>query len=112
MTLCPEVRFSDTSELYGCSETNKNKPCDVLQEATIDDCRNMDGDTSLLEPWIGVIRFAVLNKNSPKGSLSVQFRLTREQVSTRPGPEEWSRKPKLDAAAYEEILESAKRNRK
>ena len=39
---------------------------DELQEATIDDHWNMDGDTSLSEPWIGVTRFALLNKNTPE----------------------------------------------
>ena len=61
---------------------------DVLQEATIDDYWNMDGEKSLSEPWIGVTRFAQLNKMAPEGFLWVQGRMT-----TRPGnfwPEEWS----------------------
>ena len=35
-------------------------------QATIDDCLNIDGDKSLSEPWIGVTRFALLNKNPPR----------------------------------------------
>ena len=37
-----------------------------LQEATIDDDGNVDGDKSLSEPWIGVTRSTVLNKNPPQ----------------------------------------------
>ena len=43
---------------------------DVLHETTIDDHWNVDGDTSLSEPWIGV---------------RVQRGLTKTQVTTRPG---------------------------
>ena len=86
---------------------------DVLQEATIDDYCNMDGDKSQSEPWIGVIRFALLNKIPPAGRMQVQGRLTKKPVRTRPGniwPEEWANMsevhsvkpsivgPKLDAA--------------
>ena len=66
---------------------------DLLPDATIDDCWNMDGDTSLPEPWIGVTHIALLNKNPREGCMWVQGRMTKKQVSTRPGnirPEEWS----------------------
>ena len=54
----------------------------VLQEATIDYYLNMNGDKSLSEPWIGVTRFALLNKNPPSGYMCVQGRLTKKQVTT------------------------------
>ena len=66
---------------------------DVLQEVTIDDYWNVDGSKSMSEPWLGVTRFALLNKNPPEGNMWVQRRLTNKQVNTRPGnirPEEWS----------------------
>ena len=41
---------------------------DVLHEATIDDNWNIgDKSLSLSEPWIGVTRFALPNKNPPEG---------------------------------------------
>ena len=58
---------------------------DVLQEATIDDYWNMDGDKSLSEPWIGVTRFALLNKNPPERYIWVLGRLTKKQVTARLG---------------------------
>ena len=70
------------------------KTCvDVLLEATNDDYWNSDGDKSLSQPCIGVTRFALLNKNPPEGHMWVQGRLTKKQVTARPGhmwPEEWS----------------------
>ena len=58
---------------------------DVLHLATIDDYRNVDGEKSSSDPWIGVTRFALLNKNPPEGHLWVQGRLTKKQVTIRPG---------------------------
>ena len=49
---------------------------DVLHEATIDDNWNTDGDKSLSEPWIGMTRLELLNKNPPEGQMWVQGRLT------------------------------------
>ena len=69
---------------------------DVRHEATIDGYWNTGGDKSLSEPWIGVTRFALLNKNPPEGQTWVQVRLTKKQVTTRLGhrwPEEWSSMP-------------------
>ena len=66
---------------------------DLLQDATIDNYWNVDGDKSLSEPWIDVTRFALLNKNPPEGYMWVLGRLTKKQVATRPRntwPEEWS----------------------
>ena len=41
---------------------------DVLHEATIDDNWNIgDKSLTLSEPWIGVTRFELLNKNPPEG---------------------------------------------
>ena len=40
----------------------------VLHEASIDDW-NMDGDKSLSEPWIGVTRLELLNKNPAEGHM-------------------------------------------
>ena len=58
---------------------------DVLQEVTIDDYWNMDGGEPLSEPWIGLTRFALLNKNPPEGHMWVQGRLARKQgdIETR-----------------------------
>ena len=58
---------------------------DVLQEATIDDYCNMDGDKPQSEPWIGVIRFALLNKIPRAECMRVQGRLTKKPVTKRPG---------------------------
>ena len=66
-------------------------------EATIDDCWKIDGDKSLSERCIGVTRFELLNKNPPEGHMWVQRRLTKKQVTTRPGniwPDEWSNQKK------------------
>ena len=74
---------------------------DVLQGTTFDDYWIFDGDKSLSEPWIGVTRFALLNKHHPEGHMWVQGRRTNEQVSTRPGnlwPEEWSNMAKTFSA--------------
>ena len=49
-----------------------NTSPDALQEATIDDYWNMDVEKSVSEPWIGVTRFMVLNKNPPEGYTRVQ----------------------------------------
>ena len=91
--LCSDVFFTDNSEFYGCSETNKKQLFDVLQVATIDDFWNVHGDKSLSEPWIGLTRFALRNTNPPDGCMWVQGRLTKDLVTTRPGhmwPEESS----------------------
>ena len=54
---------------------------------------NTVGDTSLSEPWIGVTRFELLNKDPPEGQRWVQGRLTKKQVTAGPGliwQEDWS----------------------
>ena len=58
---------------------------DVLHEATIDDYWNIDGDKSLSEPWIGLTRFELLNKNPAEGHEWLQGKLTKKQVTTGPG---------------------------
>ena len=65
-------------------ERETNTSLDVPQEATIDDCWNMDGDESLSEPWIGVTRFPLLSKNPPERYTWIQGRLTKNQVTTTP----------------------------
>ena len=45
----------------------------------------MDVEKSVSEPWIGVTRFTLLNKNPPEGYTRVQGRLKKKQVTTRPG---------------------------
>ena len=70
---------------------------DVLNEATIADYLNIDGEKSLSEPLIRATRFDWLNKNPPKAQSWVQCRLAKKQVTTRQRfswPEEWSRLPK------------------
>ena len=52
---------------------------DVFHLATIDDYRNIDGDKQVPEPWIGVTRFALLNKIPLEGRMWVQGRLTKKQ---------------------------------
>ena len=47
-------------------QRQKETGIDVLHEATIDDYWNVDEDKSLSEPWIGVTRFELLNKNPPR----------------------------------------------
>ena len=64
----------------------------VLHDAAIDDYWNTDGDTSLSEPFIGVTRFELLNRNPPAGPMWAQGSLTKKQVTTIPGhmrPGEW-----------------------
>ena len=99
-TLCSERRFFDTSE-----------------QATIDDDWHMEGDKSKSKPWIGENTTHPAQQQSTSRYMWVQGRLTKKQVTTRPGniwPEEWSnmskgsqrktknewveRKPKLEAA--------------
>ena len=65
----------------------------MFRETTIHDYWNTVGDKSLSEPWIGVTRFLLLNKNRPDGHLWVQSRLIKKRVTTRRGttqPEECS----------------------
>ena len=86
-TPCSSGRFTDTSESYWCSEGNQNEPW-----ATIDVFRNMCGDEkSWCEAWIGVTRFALLNKNPPEGYMCVQGRLTQKHVTTRMVGNMWPR---------------------
>ena len=40
---------------------------DVAQEKRIDDCWNVDGNTSLSDSWTGFTRFTLLNETPPKG---------------------------------------------
>ena len=92
-----EGRFSDTSDLNSCPERQTKTGIAVLHEATIDDYWNVDEDKSLSEPWMGVTRFELFNKNPPGGHMWVQGRLTKKQVPARSGhnwPEEWSSMPK------------------
>ena len=58
----------------------KKQNNDVLQEANIGDYGNFYEDKSLSEPWIGVTRFALLNKNSPEGILWVQGRQQDQDI--------------------------------
>ena len=70
---------------------------DMLQDATIDDCWITIGDKSLSEPRIGVTRSALLNKDPPERDMWVRGRLTKKQVTPRPGnmwPERRSRMSK------------------
>ena len=66
---------------------------DVPQEATRDDEWIVDGGTSLSRLGIGVTTFKLLLKNPPEGHAWLQGRLTKKQVTTRPGNiwlEKWS----------------------
>ena len=51
----------------------------MLQEATINNLGNMDGDKLLFEPWIRVTRLAMLNKNQPEGIVWFPGRLSEKQ---------------------------------
>ena len=82
-----------TLDVQGQTKTS----IDLLQETTIGDYWNIDGDKSLSDAWIGVPRFEVLNKDPPEGHVWVQGRLTKKQVTARPGhswPEERSKMSK------------------
>ena len=52
---------------------------DVLQESTIDHSWNMEGDTSMSQPWIGGTRFELPNGNPPEAFVRVQ-RQTHEET--------------------------------
>ena len=66
-----------------------------LHESTFDDYWHIDGDEPLSEPWIGVTRLALQNKNSLEGYMWVQGRPTKKQDATRTGnirPKSFQRK--------------------
>ena len=71
--------------LLNCIDVQRHKKR-AFHEATIDDCWNTHGKKSLSDLWIGVTRFALLNKYPPEGCTWAQGTLTQRQVTTRPGP--------------------------
>ena len=52
-----------------------------MRQPSNDDC-NADGDKSLSEPWIGVTRFELLNKDPPEGHMWVS-RQTDEEAGVQ-----------------------------
>ena len=66
---------------------------DVLQEKSINDYWNVDGDRSLSDSWTGFTKFTSLNEKRPSGFLlSGRRRSTKIQATTRPDylwPEIW-----------------------
>ena len=56
---------------------------DGLQEFGINGCWKSCGDESLTDSRIGVTRFALHNRNQPKGYLWVQGRLAKKRSHNR-----------------------------
>ena len=55
---------------------------DVLRKATSDDNWNIDGDRSLSEPWLGVTRWALLNKKSTKRTCVCSSQTAKKHYKT------------------------------
>ena len=65
---------------------------DVKQEKHIDDYWNIDGSRDLSDPWTGFTQFTLLEEKPPDGYMWSGWRLTREQLTSRPDhlwPELW-----------------------
>ena len=65
---------------------------DVKKEKRIDDYWNIDGSRDLSDPWIGFTQFTLLEEKLPNGCMWSGERLTRKQLTSRPGhlwPEIW-----------------------
>ena len=65
---------------------------DVKQEKRIDDYWNIDGSRDLSDSWTGFTQFTLLEEKAPDGYMWSGWRLTRTQLTSRPGhlwPELW-----------------------
>ena len=65
---------------------------DVKQEKRIEDYWNIDGSRDLSDPWTGFTQFTLLEEKPPDGYMWSGERLTRKQLTSRPGhlwPELW-----------------------
>ena len=58
---------------------------DVKQEKRIDDYWNIDGSRDLSDPWTGFTLFILLEEKPPDGYMWYEGRLTRKQLTSRPG---------------------------
>ena len=67
---------------------------DVKQERRIDDYWDIDGSRDLSDSWTGFTQFALFEEKAPDGYMWSGERLTRKQLTSRPGhlwPELWER---------------------
>ena len=65
---------------------------DVKQEKRIDDYWSIAGSRDLSDPWTGITQFTLLEEKPPDGYMWSGWRLTREQLTSRPDhlwPELW-----------------------
>ena len=58
---------------------------DVKQEKRIDDYWNIDGSRDLSDPWTRFTQFTLLEEKPPDGFMWTGERLTRKQLTSRPG---------------------------
>ena len=67
---------------------------DVKQEKRIGDYWNIDGSRDLSDPWTGFTQFTLLEEKPRNGYMWSGWRLTREQLTSRPDhlwPELWKK---------------------
>ena len=65
---------------------------DVKQEKRVDDLWNIDGSRDLSDLWTGFTQFTLLEEKPPEGYMLSRWRLTRNQLASRPDhlwPELW-----------------------
>ena len=68
---------------------------DVMQESRIDYYYwNIDGSRDLSDSWTGFTQFTLLEEKPPRRIYVVQGRLTRKQLTSRPGSDSPSRRRK------------------
>ena len=68
-----------------------------MQERRIDDYWNIDGSRDLSDSWTGFTQFTPVEEKPPDGYMWSGWRLTREQLTSRPDhlwPELWSKNGK------------------
>ena len=63
----------------------KQTSLDVMQEKRIDDYWNIDGSRHLSDPWTGFTQFTLLEEKPPEEFMWSGGRLTRKQLTSRPG---------------------------
>ena len=80
---------------------------DNLEENSVDELRNIDGNRILSESWSGSTRFRILNKRPPQGYSWVGGRLTKTQVTSRPETN-W---PEVRSSLSKTVQKKAKQQR-
>ena len=86
-----EEQFPIPLKYIDVSRTTRTN-LDVMQERRIDDYWNIDGSRDLSDSWIGFTQFTLLKEKPPEGYMWSWRRLTRRQLTSRPGhlwPELW-----------------------